>query len=241
MTTITIDQHVLSYTVKYSKRRKTIQIKIINAQALEVTVPYKTSEVYIQNLLQQKSCWILNKISILAKIDQNPINKSLCDGAQILYLGTPHTLSLLTSSVKNPVISRGIKHITVYLPKDFDTHSILLKYTIKEWFIESAEKTLRAKTIAWADQIGVIPKKIRIKEQKTRWGSCSSLGAVNYNWRIIMSPPGVIDYLVVHELCHLKFLNHSPYFWELVEQFIPDFKLYRAWLRSNGNLLTGIL
>ena len=241
MTTITIGQHSLSYTVKYSKRRKTGQLKIINAHALEVTVPYKTSEIYIKNLLKEKSSWILKRILHLAQIDLNPLNKSLCNGSQLLYFGTPRTLSLLTADVQHPVISLDIKYITVRLPIGLDTHSVLLKYALKEWFIQNAEKILRIKTMEWSEKIGVMPEKIRIKEQKTRWGSCSSLRAVNYNWRIIMSPPEVIDYLVVHELCHLKFLNHSVGFWRLVARYLPDFKLHRAWLKSNGNLLWGIL
>lgn len=242
MTTIIIGQHQLSYTVRYSQRRKTVQLKIISVDSLEIAAPFNTSQAYIENLLQKKAGWILTKISSLSEINLNPINKSLCDGAKILYLGRPYTLSLIPDDVKQPIITIEAKQITIHISRQTDSKkSAVLKYALKDWFIDSAAKILHDKTLLWADKIGVMPKNIRIKEQKTRWGSCSSLGTVNYNWRIVMSPPEVIDYLVVHELCHLKFLDHSPFFWNLVKQILPDFKQRRTWLRTNGKLLNDIL
>lgn len=241
MTTIMIGNHQVTYTVLYSKRRKTSQLKIINTQTLELTVPYFTGEAYIKQLLADKSGWIIKKISALAKIDNNPINKSFCNGAQVLYLGHPYTLSLLPDKIEHPFIILDTHHILIRFPQQMDEKSVVLKYVLKDWFIKNASKILEEKTRYWSDVIGVLPKTIRIKEQKTRWGSCSSLGAINYNWRIIMSPPSVVDYLVIHELCHLRFLNHSINFWNLVKQFTPNYKEHRAWLRANGKLLAGFI
>ncbi len=89
----------------------------------------------------------------------------------------------------------------------------------------------------YAQQIGVSYERIRIAEQKTRWGSCSSKGTLSFNWKLMLAPPKVLDYVVVHELCHLKEMNHSPRFWKLVEDIMPDYKEYRKWLKENGSTL----
>lgn len=78
---------------------------------------------------------------------------------------------------------------------------------------------------------------MRIKEQKTRWGSCSKKGNLNFNWRIILAPPGILDYVVVHELSHLVYMDHSKNFWHTVSEYMPDYKNARLWLRKNGERL----
>ena len=99
----------------------------------------------------------------------------------------------------------------------------------KEYFPKRAEY--------YAQQLGVTYNRIRIAEQKTRWGSCSSKGTLSFNWKLMLAPPKVLDYVVVHELCHLKEMNHSPRFWKRVEEIMPDYKEYRKWLKENGNTL----
>lgn len=79
--------------------------------------------------------------------------------------------------------------------------------------------------------------KITIRDQKTRWGSCSSNGTLSFNYRLMLAPPRVLDYVVVHELCHLTHMNHSTDFWNMVASILPDYKEYRKWLRDNGHTL----
>ncbi len=90
----------------------------------------------------------------------------------------------------------------------------------------------------YARMLGVTYGKISIRDQKTRWGSCSSEGNLSFNWRLILAPPDVLDYVVIHELCHRKEMNHSKEFWALVESHMPEYKERRKWLRENGNNLT---
>ena len=102
---------------------------------------------------------------------------------------------------------------------------------------QAAKEYIPRRADYFAQRIGVSYERIRIAEQKTRWGSCSSRGTLSFNWKLMLAPPKVLDYVVVHELCHLIEMNHSPRFWKLVEEIIPEYKEYRKWLKENGNTL----
>jgi len=102
---------------------------------------------------------------------------------------------------------------------------------------QAAKEYIPKRTAYYAKIIGVTYERIRIAGPKTRWGSCSSKGTLSFNWKLMLAPPKVLDYVVVHELCHIKEMNHSPRFWKLVEEIMPDYKEYRTWLKENGNTL----
>ena len=97
-----------------------------------------------------------------------------------------------------------------------------------------AKKIFPERTAYFAKRMGVTYKRITIREQKTRWGSCSSAGNLNFNWLLILAPPEVLDYVVVHELCHRREMNHSQAFWKEVEKILPDYRERQKWLKDNG-------
>jgi predicted metal-dependent hydrolase len=105
------------------------------------------------------------------------------------------------------------------------------------WYQAQAEVKLLEKTEHYAKIIGVTPTRIVVKTFKARWGSCSAKGDIHYNWKIIMATNDVVDYVVIHELCHILHHNHSPQFWKTVEFHLPAYREYKAWLKLNGNLL----
>ncbi|MCI5649853.1 MAG: M48 family metallopeptidase [Fusicatenibacter sp.] len=100
--------------------------------------------------------------------------------------------------------------------------------------IRLAAQMLSEKTAMYAERMGVTYGRITIREQKTRWGSCSSAGNLNYNWKLVLIPEQVMDYVVVHELAHRKEMNHSPAFYRVVEQAMPDYRIWQKWLREHG-------
>lgn len=103
--------------------------------------------------------------------------------------------------------------------------------------MEAAGKKLRERTDHYAQILHVTYGRITVREQKTRWGSCSSQGNLNFNWKLILTPPEILDYVVVHELCHRLQMNHSPAFWQEVARVMPDYAQRRAWLKQNGWIL----
>ena len=238
MNMITLANHPLTYQVIYQKKRKHLQLRILSTTQLEIIAPNKFPKSHIEQIIHEKTNWIIKKIQHLTVIKANPTNKSITHGQTILYLGHPHLLHFIKGNIPHPTIHLDHQQIIITMPVE---NTLAAESLVKEWYCSAARTLLLAKTTFWAKEINVQPQRITIKEQKTRWGSCSSRGNLNYNWRIIMAPPEVIDYLVIHELCHLRVLNHSSLFWKEVGRFSPKFKEHREWLKNNGPLLMNIL
>ena len=112
------------------------------------------------------------------------------------------------------------------------------KEALEKRYRSLARECITRRTSYYAAQLGVTYSSIRIAEQKTRWGSCSSRGTLSFHWRLILAPPAVMDYVVVHEVCHLIHMDHSPDFWAEVESLMPDYKVYKTWLKKNGLVLS---
>ncbi|MBO5372257.1 MAG: M48 family metallopeptidase [Lachnospiraceae bacterium] len=149
--------------------------------------------------------------------------------------------SIRLSRIRN----RDEKHIRVYRKKAEDGSFCLCmvsgiennpqayRNAVTGWLREYARVRLGEKVLQYAKQMQVNVNRIAIKEQKTRWGSCSSKGNLNFNWKLVLMPERIQDYVVVHELAHRKEMNHSPAFWAIVEEIQPDYKERRAWLREH--------
>ncbi len=111
------------------------------------------------------------------------------------------------------------------------------KKALEERYRRAAQEYIPKRVAFFQTFVGGSYERITIRDQKTRWGSCSSKGTLSFNWRLMLAPPTVLDYVVVHELCHLTHMNHSKEFWLAVEEVMPDYKKYRNWLKENGNKL----
>jgi predicted metal-dependent hydrolase len=123
----------------------------------------------------------------------------------------------------------------IYVPKSIkENKEEYIKAALEGWYRIRAEKIFAEKIRFYAEKLKVYPKRIVIKDQKTKWGSCSSKGNINFNFRVIMAPENIIDYLVVHELCHLVHMNHSSDFWNLVKSILPNYREDEEWLKING-------
>ena len=106
-----------------------------------------------------------------------------------------------------------------------------------DWLKREARKRIDERVADYAAQLGVRPKRITIRDTSSRWGSCSSARSLSFSWRLVLAPPSVLDYVVAHEVAHLRELNHRPRFWRLVESIVPDIEKNQAWLSANGAVL----
>ncbi len=242
MTTMQIDDRTLTCSLRYSSRRRTVQLRVSRADCLEIAAPAGMSWEKILQLIAGKHSWIRMQIRRLETSASNPANSSLTHGSTVLYQGTPHTLLLLADGKGKPQVTYAHCAISIHLSELIgDDNAPVVYRSLKKWYWEQAQALLLERTLYWSSKIGVRPNRISLRDQKTRWGSCSSRGSINYNWRIIMAPPAVLDYLVIHELCHLMHPNHSPAYWQEVARWNPECRNHRRWLRLNGSLLTKIL
>jgi predicted metal-dependent hydrolase len=112
--------------------------------------------------------------------------------------------------------------------------NILASELLSKWYIDMAADAIDDCIDIRAEELGLYPAKVLISKMRTTWGTCTSKGRISIAWRLIMAPPEVMDYVVVHELAHLKFLNHSKDFWALVQKYCPDFKMHKKWLKQHG-------
>ena len=151
------------------------------------------------------------------------------------YLGENHMLMVLREDRTRGKVKEVMGKILMWIPYDADYEQ--RRILLEKWYRRQAEQLLSEKAALYAERLGVSFADIRIKDQRSRWGSCSSKKNLNFNWRIIMAPEPVCDYVVIHEICHLLHMDHSREFWKEVEGLCPEYGQYKSWLKEKGGLL----
>lgn len=162
---------------------------------------------------------------------------TISNNTKLFFLGTLYNVKLKTV-LTPPRITLNGRQMEVCLCNNIQPMPAPF---LRRWYTANAASYLKQRTSYWQHQMNLRANKITIKDQKTRWGSCSSLGNIAYNWRIMMAPPTVIDYLVIHELTHLAHMNHSAVFWHTVARYAPEYKKCRLWLNAHAGILLNSL
>lgn len=216
------------------KKRKTIGIRV-EPKAIRVAAPLGISKTTLRKLLTSKEKWMIQKIEELRQRPKVPMSQTLGDGKTLYFLGKIYKLRVDQDPEQNgaEVFCYGDEIVISSSSEVPEEH----RDALKKWYITQAEKQIQACIADIAPAIDRKPNRVVLKDQKTRWGSCSSLRNLNFNWRIVMAPPEVLDYVVVHEMCHLIHMNHSKDFWSLVAKLRPGYKEQRKWLKDHGHLL----
>ena len=216
-----------------TKRRKTATVRVQEGK-VSVVVPESLPDTRIEALVSRKSRWIREKLRIHGNsIVVRP--KEYVSGESFTYLGRNYRLKVKTAPEASVRLLGG--RLVVTLPAGANRPEQVTK-ALAGWYREHAEQKLREKSERYAKIVGVAPSSVDIKAFKSRWGSCSTAGRIQFNWKIIIAPNRIVDYVVVHELCHLKQHDHSPRFWKCVERVFPDYQECRDWLKVNGRTLT---
>lgn len=217
--------------IKRTNRKKTVSFRIKNQEVI-ISVPKFLSDNEINNLVEIKIKWIKNKLA-LEKLNNVSIKRKYENGDIFLYLGSEYSLKIKKSYKDNIYIKD--KNLIVEAKNVLATNNI--KNNIKNWYISESKKYLTKTNSYYEILIGVKSNKLLFGQYKSKWGSCNSKKTISYDWRIIMAPFEVIHYLIIHELCHIKFPNHSIYFWKYVEKYMINYKIQKKWLKNNSNKL----
>lgn len=242
--------HELRLQIIRSKR-KSISIEFRLPEGIKVRVPNEMKDYAVVAFINANKELIIKKYEQANQYQEQIPKKSWTDiyinGGKLPYLSQELTI-VITSEVKLTP-TKNIKNLNttayVYLVEDefqnitlrietLVTNIDFLRECVINRYKEQAKKLFTEKVKEYADIMRVTYGHISIKEQKTRWGSCSSLGNLNFNWKLIMMPEPIATYVIVHELAHLKFMNHSKNFWMEVEKHLPEYKTSKKWLEKNG-------
>lgn len=230
----TYDGINIEFEVTYSKR-KTITILVEASGKVSVRAPHNLTQEMVVNRVKGKAKWIIKKLNEVKDIQPLPAEKEFISGELFMYLGSSYPLLLdIDEELTKPIVRLLGGRFIVQTP---DCDKKIISDAMECWHRSKAREQISERIEYYKPWINAKPNKVTIKKQKKRWGSCSSRGNLNFNWRIIMAPAEVIDYVVVHEMCHLVYLNHSRNFWELVASILPDYKDRKGWLRKNGAIL----
>jgi len=209
-------------------RRRTVSIEITAEGELVVRAPLRAPEAWILALVKEKRAWIEKKVAE-AKNRPAPGIRRFAAGEAFLFLGKTYALEVLAGS--DAPVSLGDRFFIgdQRLPECRDL--------LIAWYVQKAKEILPARVAGIAAILDYVPKKIRISDAKRRWASCSTTGTLSFSWRLVLAPPEVIDYVVVHELVHLRQPDHSDRFWKKVEEAMPEYADHRRWLRENERML----
>jgi predicted metal-dependent hydrolase len=215
-----------------TKRKKTISILIKDGN-VEVKAPFNLKKNEIDAFILKKEKWIKNKILLQKKIKQLP-KKKFIDGEVFKFLGKDLILKININDVIRTYIKND--YICLDLKNNSKNNRDKIKKELELFYRSFSEKILKEKTLIESKKMNLKVEKIKVRSYKNRWGSCSSNGDISYNWKLIMAPEKIINYVIIHELCHLIHFNHSRDYWKEVSKKLPNYRESKEWLKSNQYL-----
>jgi len=216
--------HRFDYTLLLKPRQKHRYIRIRNGQVI-VSAPRRSSQRSIEALLADKADWIVQH---LHESQHNTPGDLTRPGAQIYWRGERYDVHIASGHPPRVTITED--RATFYLAGPSD-HAVLLRL-LQAHYRQHASEVLLPRVARWAATMGLFPERISFRRARTRWGSCSSRNTLSLNTYLLMLPDHLIDYVVIHELAHIRYKNHGPDFWACVARYLPDWKHHRQELKK---------
>lgn len=216
----------VNYQVKVSKRYRRITLHISPKGELSIRSPRELNQRRIDEIISQARPWIEKNMQ---KHEQ--IVEPLFDGAEINIFGDPETVRYVPLVAKRPKVEDVGPELQVQAEpgKHLDV--------LKDWLRKVSKQGIENRVKELAEQFGFTYNKVSVRDQDTRWGSCSTQKNLNFSWRLALAPLSVMDYVIIHELAHTQQMNHSPKFWDIVARCMPDYKDCKKWLKQNTHQL----
>jgi predicted metal-dependent hydrolase len=229
---ITLSNKTIPYSLKRSFRAKLIWLDIKRQTGLTVTIPPHYNLKYLPAYLQSNTKWILRNFEKYCGETSSIPSQETRPSNTIPYLGKCLKVTQRRLSKGPNVVVLQQNQLIVSL-----NSAGLSVLELERWLRIQASKIIKEKVKIFTQQMGIFYNRVVIRDQKSRWGSCSCLKNLNFSWRLIMAPEPVLDYVIIHEICHLKEMNHSTSFWNIVSQYCPQWHEYRNWLDNHNSEL----
>jgi hypothetical protein len=249
--TLAIDD--VSFAVRWSRKRRTIAITIPRQGAPVVAAPVGCRRSVLEDAVRGKLPWVRRKLGERAALPQLAPPRPFVAGETVPYLGRRYPLVLSDDGANGDDGADGLdggrrgksvrrrpraQALTLregcfVLPRSLAAEG---RVHLEAWYRRRAERFIAARVAHFAPLAGVSPTVVTVRQMRSRWGSCTSRGRVSFAWSLVLLSPAIVDYVVVHELVHLRELNHGPRFWSAVEEILPDYRERRARLRAEGRV-----
>lgn len=219
---ITFGTPPIDVSLRLSSRARRISLRVSGLDGkVSLTVPRYSSLREAQDFLREKETWIRKHL------DKRPELEVVGLGARLPVEGEER--EVLEYEGKRVLLHPGALLVPKGAARAPSRVRAFLKTMARDRLADASER--------YAEPMGLIYKRLTLRDTRSRWGSCTSEGNLMYSWRLIMAPPEVLDYVAAHEVAHLAYMDHSPQFWATVERMMPDYKIHRKWLRDNGAAL----
>ncbi|MBI5411659.1 M48 family metallopeptidase [Candidatus Peregrinibacteria bacterium] len=225
----------IAYSFRRSTRARHLRVQINPDGSVAVVAPASASFHLVDRFVAHHLVWIKKHVAKAQKKHDAAPRHDYRTGDSFLFLGERHDLTVLEADRKKPKVEWNDAALVVSIPAELAPveKAALVQEALTRFFKKKAGEVIHDRLSHFNDFYHFEYRRVTLRDQKTRWGSCSRDGNLNFNWRLILAPIEVIDYVVVHELCHLREMNHSTRFWALVVQTLPDYKQWRKWIRDH--------
>jgi predicted metal-dependent hydrolase len=230
----------IPYRIRRSERARRARI-LVDGDGVEVVVPRRFPLREVEPFVEEKRAWIERTLRRLRETEAELPGTRLEDGGVIPYLGESLRLYVrVEPGRQREHVARRGGVLRAALPADpgrLLAEEGALRSALERWYRRRARAEVTPRLDAACARAGTTYSRLQIRGQRTRWASCSSTGAMSFNWRLLLAPAEILDYVVEHEVAHLELLDHSPRFWRLLASRCPDWREREAWLRRHGHAL----
>lgn len=220
----------ITYSLRRSRRR-TASIYIERDGSVSVIVPQALSDEKIDRVLELKRRQIYKGLAEWESLNTRRYKREFVNGESFQYLGRQHRLRLVPSQREPLLLKQGYFSMRA---KSSPAPVARARSVFRTFYRQQGQAWVARRIAHFADRMGLAVLAVKVLELRNHWASCSTNGGININWRTMMAPPTVIDYIIVHELCHLTHPTHTAAFWGAVDRVLPGFREQRAWLREHG-------
>lgn len=228
---IILNGKTISYTLKRSQKAKLIWLDIKRKSGLTVTIPYRYNIRNLPDFLNHHAAWILKNLAKYCVDNSSPALVGSRPSDTISYLGKCLKITQNRNGHGSNMVKLEQNKLVISLCSSGNQMS---SGELTQWLRNQAVKLINDKVKKFSQLIGVAYNRVAVRDQRSRWGSCSCRRNLNFNWRLIMAPEQVLDYVIIHEICHLIEMSHSKKFWELVARYCPQWHEHRDWLDNHS-------
>lgn len=224
------------YEVIRRTGRKSVSVVVDPDDGVQVVAPRQAKAEYLAGVVERRADWIVQKLADIDSVAR-PLKRDFVNGERYHYLGRQYELRLDKAARNQPPLVKlksGRFVVTANIGRGGAMRRMVVRSALTEWYREHAVTQLGERVEMYTNKLGLKPGQLLIRQPRKRWASCDKDGNLRFHWRLIMAPMLLVDYVVAHELCHLRHLDHSPAYWRMLRAVMPDFEARRDRLRRLG-------